>query len=139
MNLWSGPRAKAPCQINTDGEVRQSGQGSRLETGVLQTVNDAGPVFVITPVNMETVIKRNIFMETAANALSLPPAWYSRKADTQTTRPSVGKRKRGMLSNPPLRVTPYHVLNNHIYLFCMNIMITGAAWLSSASACEVYG
>ena len=52
-------------------------------------------------------------MKTAANALSLPPAWYSRKADTQTTRPSVGKRVRGMLSNPPSRVTPYHVLHNY--------------------------
>ena len=34
--------------INTDGEARKQGKGSRLDTGVLPAVNDAGWGFILT-------------------------------------------------------------------------------------------
>ena len=59
--LWDG----------TDAETRKRGERTGLDTLVVHALNDACLVLVIH------------FIGAGANALSMPPGEYSRKAETQ--------------------------------------------------------
>ena len=63
--------AKAASWTETDAETRKRGEQTGLDTLVVHALNDAHLVWVIQ------------FIRAGANALSMPPGEYGRKAETQ--------------------------------------------------------
>ena len=63
--------AKAAYWPNTDAEARKRGEQTGLDTRVVHALNDADLVCALHWVRAE------------ANAISLPPGEYGRKAETQ--------------------------------------------------------
>ena len=63
--------AKAAFWTNTDADVRKRGEQTGLDTLVVHALNDAYLVWVIQ------------LIRAGANALSMPPGEYGRKAETQ--------------------------------------------------------
>ena len=63
--------AKAASWDMTDAEARKRGEQTGLDTLVVHALNDAYLVWVIH------------FIRAGANALSMPPGEYGRKAETQ--------------------------------------------------------
>ncbi len=63
--------AKATCQVCSDAQTRKHGERTGLETPVVHAVNDADQTLVPAGISV------------AANAMSLPPGEYGRKAKTQ--------------------------------------------------------
>ncbi len=63
--------AKATFWTTTDAEARKRGEQTGLDTHVVHALNDAYVVWVIQ------------LIRAGANALSMPPGEYGRKAETQ--------------------------------------------------------
>ena len=63
--------AKAASWTDTDAEARKLGEQTGLDTPVVLALNDAYLVWAVQSVRAE------------ANAISMPPGEYGRKAETQ--------------------------------------------------------
>ena len=63
--------AKAAPWANTDAHARKRGEQTGLDTLVVHALNDAYLVWAVQSVRAE------------ANAISMPPGEYGRKAETQ--------------------------------------------------------
>ena len=63
--------AKAAFWTNTDAEARKRGEQTGLDTLVVHALNDAYLVWALH------------WVRAGANALSMPPGEYGRKAETQ--------------------------------------------------------